>query len=59
VVIVLVIVASSLSLAHRSAFVNTERSLARLRTSITLDVALVLLVLILTAILTGTTPPVR
>jgi putative copper export protein len=38
---------------------NTERSLGRFRMSITLDVVLVLLVLILTAILTGTTPPVR
>ncbi len=38
---------------------NTERSITRLRQSIALDVMLVLLVLILTAILTGTTPPVR
>jgi len=37
---------------------NTERSAARLRQSIALDVVLVLTVLILTAILTGTTPPV-
>lgn len=37
---------------------NTERSIARLRMSIALDVVLVLLVLILTAFLTGTTPPV-
>ena len=38
---------------------DTDRSIARLRRSIALDVVLVLLVLILTAILTGTTPPVR
>lgn len=38
---------------------SSERSLGRLRRSITLDVVLVLLVLILTAILTGTTPPLR
>ena len=37
----------------------TERSMTRLRMSIALDVGLVLIVLILTAILTGTTPPVR
>lgn len=38
---------------------DTERSLARLRSSLALDVTLVVLVLILTAILTGTAPPVR
>lgn len=38
---------------------DTDRSIARLGRSIALDVVLVLLVLILTAILTGTTPPVR
>ena len=38
---------------------DTERSVARLRTSLALDIALVLLVLVLTAILTGTAPPVR
>jgi copper transport protein len=38
---------------------DTERSITRLRTSIALDVALVLLVLVLTAILTGTAPPMR
>ena len=36
-----------------------ERSVARLRTSLAVDIALVLLVLVLTAILTGTAPPVR
>ena len=38
---------------------NTERSVTRLRMSIALDVALVVLVLVLTANLTGTAPPVR
>lgn len=36
---------------------NSERSITRLRRSIALDVVLVLTVLVLTAILTGTTPP--
>ncbi len=39
--------------------VNSDRSVARLRLSIALDVTVVLLVLVLTAILTGTAPPVR
>jgi putative copper export protein len=39
--------------------VGSDRSLGRLRGSIMLDVALVLVVLVLTAILTGTTPPGR
>ncbi len=39
--------------------VGSDRSIARLRRSLALDVALVLLVLILTALLTGTAPPVR
>ena len=38
---------------------DTERSVARLRTSLALDVGLVLLVLVLTATLTGTSPPIR
>ena len=38
---------------------NTERSVARLRASIAVDVIMVLLVLVLTAILTGTAPPSR
>lgn len=38
---------------------DTGHSVARLRTSIAFDVALVLLVLVLTAILTGTAPPMR
>ena len=38
---------------------NTERSITRLRQSLALDVMLVLLVLILTAILTGTPPSLR
>ena len=38
---------------------SSERSLGWLRTSITFDVVLVLLVLVLTAILTGTSPPLR
>lgn len=38
---------------------DTERSIPRLRMSIALDVMLVLLVLVLTAILTGTAPPLR
>jgi putative copper export protein len=39
--------------------VGSDRSLSRLRGSMMLDVAFVLLVLVLTAILTGTAPPVR
>ena len=39
--------------------VGTDRSLRLLRGSLVLDVALVLLVLVLTVILTGTPPPVR
>lgn len=39
--------------------VGSDRSVARFRLSLALDVALVLLVLILTALLTGTAPPVR
>ena len=39
--------------------VGTDRSVRLLRGSLVLDVALVLLVLVLTAILTGTAPPVR
>jgi putative copper export protein len=38
---------------------DTERSLVRLRTSLALDVILVVLILALTAVLTGTAPPVR
>jgi putative copper export protein len=38
---------------------DTERSLVRLRTSLALDVMLVVLILALTAVLTGTAPPVR
>lgn len=38
---------------------NTERSVARLRRSLAFDVLLVLLVLVLTATLTGTAPPMR
>jgi copper transport protein len=38
---------------------DTERSLARLHTSLALDVILVVLILALTAVLTGTAPPVR
>ena len=38
---------------------DTDRSVARLRTSLAFDVALVLLVLVLTAILTGTAPRER
>ena len=60
VVIVLIIVA--LGAYHWRVVqpsVGSDRSLARLRGSIVLDVAFVLLVLVLTAILTGTAPPVR
>jgi copper transport protein len=39
--------------------VGSDRSLGRLRVSMVLDVALVTLVLVVTAILTGTAPPVR
>lgn len=39
--------------------VGSDRSLGRLRGSIMLDVAFVILVLVLTTILTGTAPPVR
>ena len=39
--------------------VGSDRSLRLLRGSLVVDVALVLLVLVLTAILTGTTPPLR
>ena len=38
---------------------GTERAISRLRTSIAFDVALVLVVLVLTAVLTGTAPPPR
>jgi len=38
---------------------DTERSFVRLRTSLALDVILVVLILALTAVLTGTAPPVR
>jgi putative copper export protein len=39
--------------------IDSDRSVARLRTSLALDVVLVLAVLVLTALLTGTAPPVR
>lgn len=39
--------------------VGSDRSVVRLRGSLVLDVAFVLVVLVLTAILTGTAPPVR
>ena len=39
--------------------IDSDRAVARLRTSLALDVVLVLLVLVFTAILTGTAPPVR
>jgi putative copper export protein len=39
--------------------VGTDRSLRLLRGSLVLDVALVLMVLVLTGILTGTAPPIR
>lgn len=38
---------------------DSDRSVSRLRTSLALDVMLVVAVLVLTAILTGTAPPVR
>jgi copper transport protein len=60
VVIVLIIVA--LGAYHWRVVqpsVGGDRSLSRLRGSIMLDVAFVLLVLVVTAILTGTAPPVR
>jgi copper transport protein len=39
--------------------IDSDRAVSRLRTSLALDVGLVLLVLVFTAILTGTAPPVR
>jgi putative copper export protein/methionine-rich copper-binding protein CopC len=38
---------------------GTERSMARLRLSVAIDAALVVLVLVLTTMLTGTAPPIR
>jgi copper transport protein len=38
---------------------DSERAVSRLRASLAIDVVLVLVVLVLTAVLTGTAPPVR
>ena len=60
--VVLVLIIAALGAYHWRVVqpsVGSDRSLGRLRGSIMLDVALVLLVLVLTAILTGTAPPVR
>lgn len=60
--VVLVLMIAALGAYHwrvAQPSLDSERSVARLRTSLALDVALVVLVLILTAVLTGTAPPVR
>jgi copper transport protein len=60
--VVIVLIVAALGAYHWRVVqpsVGSDRSLGRLRGSIMLDVAFVLLVLVLTAILTGTAPPVR
>jgi putative copper export protein/methionine-rich copper-binding protein CopC len=60
--VVLVVMIAALGAYHWRVVqpsVGSDRSVGRLRGSLVLDVALVLVVLVLTAILTGTAPPVR
>lgn len=60
--IVVVLIVAALGAYHWRVVqpsVGSDRSLVRLRSSIMLDVAFVLLVLVLTTILTGTAPPAR
>jgi len=59
VVVVLIVALGAYHWRIAQPSLDTERSLARLHTSLALDVVLVVLILALTAVLTGTAPPVR